>query len=114
MHFFHSIWKNLHLTENFYTGTACGACDKYEVCVWTVTSLLDLQVIVGDFWQQNSGQRIISPSVGKVALAFVATIEAALAKAADALLKSLALLKEQPTGKFCNFVNLSGTPLLTR
>jgi len=19
MHFFHSIWKNLHLTENFYT-----------------------------------------------------------------------------------------------
>ena len=31
MHFFHSIWKSLHLTENFYTGTACGACDKYEV-----------------------------------------------------------------------------------
>ena len=30
--FFHSIWKNLHLTEIFYTGTACGACDKYEVC----------------------------------------------------------------------------------
>ena len=24
--------KILHLTENFYTGTACGACDKYEVC----------------------------------------------------------------------------------
>ena len=55
-------------------------------------SLLDLQVIVRDFWQQNSGQRIISPSVSKVALAFVATIEAALAKAADAFLKSLALL----------------------
>ena len=31
MQFFHSIWKNLHLTENFYTGTACGAGDKYEV-----------------------------------------------------------------------------------
>ena len=90
--FLHSFWKNLHRTEKIYTGTACGACDKYEVCVWTVTSLLDLQVIVGDFWQQNSGQRIISPSVGKVALAFVATIEAALAKAADAFLKSLALL----------------------
>ena len=30
--------------------------------------------------------------VGKVALAFVATIEAALAKAADAFLKSLALI----------------------
>ena len=28
MHFFNSIWKNLHLTGNFYTGTACGACDK--------------------------------------------------------------------------------------
>ena len=33
MHFFHSIWKNLHLTEIFYTGTACGAGDKYEVCL---------------------------------------------------------------------------------
>ena len=34
MHFFHSIWKNLHLTENFYTGTARGARDKYEVCLY--------------------------------------------------------------------------------
>ena len=33
MHFFHSIWKNLHLTENFYTDTVCGVCDKYEVWV---------------------------------------------------------------------------------
>ena len=33
MHFFHSIWKNLHLTENFYTDTVCGVCDKYEVCL---------------------------------------------------------------------------------
>ena len=32
MQFFNSIWKNLHLTGNFYTGTACGVCDKYEVC----------------------------------------------------------------------------------
>ena len=32
MQFFHPIWKNLHLTEIFYTGTACDACDKYEVC----------------------------------------------------------------------------------
>ena len=23
--------KILHLTEKIYTGTACGACDKYEV-----------------------------------------------------------------------------------
>ena len=27
-----SIWKNLHQTEFFYTGTAPGARDKYEVC----------------------------------------------------------------------------------
>ena len=28
--------KILHLTEKIYTGTACGACDKYEVCgQWT-------------------------------------------------------------------------------
>ena len=37
MHFFHSIWKNLHLTENFYTGTACGASDKYEVWLRLLT-----------------------------------------------------------------------------
>ena len=39
--FLHSIWKNLHLTEFFYTGTACGACDKYEV--WL---LLDTFIII--------------------------------------------------------------------
>ena len=27
-----SIWKKLHQAEKIYTGTACGACDKYEVC----------------------------------------------------------------------------------
>ena len=27
-----SIWKILHLTELFYTGTARGARDKYQVC----------------------------------------------------------------------------------
>ena len=31
--FFNSIWKNLHLTGNFYTATVCGVCDKYEVWV---------------------------------------------------------------------------------
>ena len=31
--FSHPIWKNLHWTEFFYTGTACSACDKYEVCI---------------------------------------------------------------------------------
>ena len=34
MQFFHPIWKNLHLTEIFYTGTACDACDKLKVCLW--------------------------------------------------------------------------------
>ena len=31
----------LHRTEKIYTGTACGACDKYEVCppVWQKTRL---------------------------------------------------------------------------
>ena len=34
--FSRSILKILHRTESFYTGTACGACDKYEVwaCVF--------------------------------------------------------------------------------
>ena len=32
-----SIWKILHRTEFFYTGTARGARDKYEVC-WGVAS----------------------------------------------------------------------------
>ena len=26
--------KFLHMAEFFSTGTACGACDKYEVCLW--------------------------------------------------------------------------------
>ena len=30
--FSRSIWNFLHRTEFFYTGAACGACDKYEVC----------------------------------------------------------------------------------
>ena len=30
--FSRSIWKKLHRAENIYTGTACGACDKYRVC----------------------------------------------------------------------------------
>ena len=31
--FTRSIWKNLHQTAFVYTGTACGACDKCEVCM---------------------------------------------------------------------------------
>ena len=31
--FLRLIWKILHRTEFFYTGAACGACDKYEVCL---------------------------------------------------------------------------------
>ena len=33
MQFLHSIWKILHLTEYFYTGTARGARNNYQV--WT-------------------------------------------------------------------------------
>ena len=31
--FSRSIWKNLHRAEKIYTGAACGACDKYQVCM---------------------------------------------------------------------------------
>ena len=50
--FFHSIWKNLHLTENFYTGTACGACDKYEV--WIVPSCpFSKKIIISSYCKDN-------------------------------------------------------------
>ena len=32
MQFLCSIWKILHLTEYFYTGTAHGARNNYQVC----------------------------------------------------------------------------------
>ena len=35
--FSRSIWKILHLTELFYTGTARGARDKYQVCAIVIT-----------------------------------------------------------------------------
>ena len=35
INFLRSFWKNLHRTEKNYTGTACGACDKYEVWKWS-------------------------------------------------------------------------------
>ena len=46
MHFFHSIWKKLHLTEIFYTGTAGGAGDKYEVWVKTVTKMMMMMMMM--------------------------------------------------------------------
>ena len=45
--FSHSIWKNLHLTENFYTGTACGACDKYEVWVEPESLSCSVKAVLG-------------------------------------------------------------------
>ena len=33
MQFLCAIWKILHLTEYFYTGTAHGARNNYEVCL---------------------------------------------------------------------------------
>ena len=34
MQFLCSIWNILHLTEYFYTGTAHGARNNYQVCKW--------------------------------------------------------------------------------
>ena len=34
MQFLRSIWKILHLTEYFYTGTARGARNNYQVCLY--------------------------------------------------------------------------------
>ena len=31
--FSRSIWEILHQTEFCYTGTVCGACNKYEACL---------------------------------------------------------------------------------
>ena len=28
----YTLWKILHLTQNFYTTSGCDGCDKYEVC----------------------------------------------------------------------------------
>ena len=53
MHFFHSIWKNLHLTEIFYTGTACGACDKYEVCTGGKGGLMLRCVLILEYFNYN-------------------------------------------------------------
>ena len=36
MQFLCSIWKILHLPEYFYTGTAHGAHNNYQVCVYVV------------------------------------------------------------------------------
>ena len=38
MQFLRSIWKILHLTEYFYTGTARGARNNYQVWVGEVGS----------------------------------------------------------------------------
>ena len=45
MQFLYSIWKILHLTEYFYTGTAHGARDNYEV--WEVGHPLEGEVEAG-------------------------------------------------------------------
>ena len=45
--------KILHLAENIYTGTACGACDKYEVWVSIIENSGDF------FWTFLSRYRVI-------------------------------------------------------
>ena len=59
MQFLRSIWKILHLTEYFYTGTARGARDKYEVWVPVDTSVPVYQVYQED-QEQMSGDTYIS------------------------------------------------------
>ena len=55
MQFFHPIWKNLHLTEIFYTGTACDACDKLKVCIHPTKKIFWQNINVGIFWQNING-----------------------------------------------------------
>ena len=43
INFLRSFWKNLHRTEKIYTGTACGACDKYEV--WENVNYIENEMI---------------------------------------------------------------------
>ena len=47
MQFLRSIWKILHLTEYFYTGTARGARNNYQVCI-TITITIT-KIISGIF-----------------------------------------------------------------
>ena len=49
MQFFHPIWKNLHLTEIFYTGTACDACDKLKV--WDQRDQTGNPLKKGSIWE---------------------------------------------------------------
>ena len=43
--FLRSIWKFFTPDRIFCTGTACGACDKYEVCISQILVLLCLELI---------------------------------------------------------------------
>ena len=45
--------KNLHRTEKIYTGTACGACDKYEVCVNYQDFIKEKEVIFKAWFSWN-------------------------------------------------------------
>ena len=51
MQFLYSIWKILHLTEYFYTGTAHGARDNYEVWFYTMKAFSTHL-----FWQSQQVQ----------------------------------------------------------
>ena len=50
MHFFHSIWKNLHLTENFYTDMSVVSVTNmtydYMQNIFTVTSTISLNDLI--------------------------------------------------------------------
>ena len=48
-----SIKKILHLTEKIYTGTACGACDKYAVwmCIKVLEYYQSISLVICWRWQ---------------------------------------------------------------
>ena len=57
-------WKKfLHMTNFFSTSTACGACDKYQVClkvpwnmIWGVTSSQERGFLEKMIWEVTSSQ----------------------------------------------------------
>ena len=39
------VWKNLHRAEKIYTGSARGARDNYEVCIYYIYNIFHIFII---------------------------------------------------------------------
>ena len=52
--------KFLHMTDLFSTGTACDACDKYEVCIIAIIKITIVVIIIKDEQMWNMQQDILS------------------------------------------------------